>query len=304
MSFLKYLESSNFGNFETLLETKSLKTSLSKISNFEISYDIALTVLTASTLLLFFAYIRAIKYIYRNLPVRKNLGSGVSETTSPSKNGVSILKSLTPESKTLRNIESKTEVQQRYINKFVQKQFGSRRDIFLIGSLNFYISKKFWRCLEYTVAELCIISAKKIVYDFPEIIHNFPEIIRNFPEIIRNFGDKVGTSPIFYHHKIDNYVKVYSKLFLNEYKRKESISSLYSRILQNLHCIDIECCQKLVLKQILSSVESFKDFVGDKVPKVVSMSPSDSKTFESFWEFDLLVDFKKLQKLNYTILEI
>jgi hypothetical protein len=169
------------------------------------------------------------------------------------------------------------DIQQRYIQKFFQIQFGSRKKIFIYENKSskfsnlmlFYISKSFWRTLEYTVAEICI----------------------NLTFKIRDKNQNYD-SYIFNTNEVKDFISEYSEIFHNESKRNEAVSSLYSRIMLNLNHIkmneDVKNKDVEILKLIFKDIP---EFIPEDIP-------------EDFWEYDLVVNFKSLQKLNYHILQI
>jgi len=268
--------------------------------------DFIIFILFLGFLTSFFGYKRLIDTYYRK--IHSGIIEGVYEvlcfnfkdfdSSSGSKNSKNL--------KTSRNIEPINELQKRYIKKFISlrehnfnskiqkletfKREGSKESS--NTQLQIYISRRFWRCIEYTVAELIINFAKNISRTKDSYIH------------------------ILFRYKIEEFINLYSKLFTNNYYKQLSKESLYLRVLQNICFVNNRSTPEVL--SIVSIIESefMKHYVN--IHKLFENygTRGSNDSFDSlnlftlrresleFWEPDLTVNLKKLQKLNFNIIDL
>jgi hypothetical protein len=260
--------------------------------------DIALSLVFFGFMTLFWGYKRLIQSYYRKL--NKGVIEGVYEVLCYN------FKEFDNKVKTPRNIETIGELQKRYVKKFIalrDRDFSSNiKDLIQDEERQYhifkiYMSRRFWRCLEYTIAEIIINFAKVISKTKDSYVH------------------------LFYRNKIEHFIELYSKIYTNEYYKELSKESLYLRILQNICFINNRSTPEVL--SIVSIVESefMKHYVNvhkifDKTYKSNNFDKNYGPNIDKlniftlrregleFWEPDLAVNLKRLQKLNFNIIDL
>ncbi len=179
--------------------------------------------------------------------------------------------------KKIRNIESFNELQSRYVKKFLNlKSIGVFEPI--CSNNKTFISHKFFRTLEYTVAESII---------------NMAYIISQHP------GNKYIEN--IYKVKIENFIKKYSKIYGEDGR---CLISLNFKILQNIchingiNSLDIintieyifTYCFKITLSDLIVYIPPEHDF-------------NIFKNELNYWSPDIMIRLKSLSKLNLTFLK-
>lgn len=256
--------------------------------------DFVMFILFLGFLTSFWGYKRLIDNYYRK--IHSGIIEGVYEVLchnfksfdEPDSSGSSGLKNLRV--KTPRNIEPVNELQKRYIRKFISLE---DRNFFSDNSeIHIYMSRRFWRCVEYTVAELIINFAKNISKTKDSYIH------------------------LFNRCKIEDFIKTYYNIFTNDHYRKMSKESLYLRILQNICFVNnrstpevlsiVSVIEKEFMKQNVNIHKIFEDFgngVSNGSEDFLNLFTLRRESLE-FWEPDLTINLNKLQKLNFKIIDL
>jgi len=187
-----------------------------------------------------------------------------------------------------RNLESFESLQNRYVDKFLNlKCLGALNSI--TSQNKTYISHKFFRNIEYTVAE-CLIN----------IAHKASLRRNGDPSIIR------------YKIRIEEIIKIYTKIYDGNtilkvveggVLKQRCILSLLIRIIQNMSYI------KNINNRIIINIfeDIFTRRFGVNLHDILEQIPSQCsynifENYLNFWEPELLINLKHLTRLNLIIL--
>ena len=182
-----------------------------------------------------------------------------------------------------RNIESYSILQKHYIDKFLNlKCTGALESINCLNKT--YISHKFFRIIEYTVAE-CLIN----------MAHEITTRKNN------------NYSNLKYKMKIEDIIRSYSRLYVNkdENNRKDCLLSLLIKIIHNM-CYIHNINNYLVIR-IFEDIftRRFGIVLGDILEQI--HFEDSYNIFEhqlNFWTPQLMINLKHLRKLNFIILNL